>query len=226
MRDPLLAPLAESYLKVQKSRLSIEARLRAARKKGILNQEEERVLEHIHSTLLALEKEIMKTARERLRDHPLWDWCKNVKGLGPMAALIFLGYVDVEKATSAGKVWKLFGLAVGPDGKAERKRHGKVAGFNPHLKTRAWLMARNIIMNRDPYYYQLYLERKRYYETRPDRVALKEKERGWHKHNHLMAMRWMIKLVLSHMLEICRRYLGLPFPRHRNYIPPKPIHHP
>jgi len=66
---------------------------------------------------------------EQLREHPLWSWCERVKGMGPVACLTFLGFIDPFVADTAGKAKSYFGLRPGA-----RMRRGE--GLRVNLETK------------------------------------------------------------------------------------------
>lgn len=222
----ILSTYTDLYLKIQRSRGSLEKRLEKMKEKFSEEEfkDDMRTFETTHAWFLDMEKKFLARAKEIIgEEHPLWKFAENIKGLSYIAIMTFMGVIDIKKATSAGKVWAKFGLGVNEEGKAWRKVSGEKTRFNPLLKGRAWLMIRNIILAKGEPYYSLYLMRKEYYSNRPDRLALKDKEKGWKAHNDNMTKRWTLKLLLSHMWEICRRYEGLPIPKHKNYIAPPPL---
>ena len=173
-----------------------------------------------HAKRQRKEEELMlKQAKEIFQGSELWAWCERVKGLGEVAALTLLSYVNPEIASSAGKVWKYTGWT--PDAKL---RAGQQGSFAPGAKGRIYVLANNVFIQTDPYYRKIYDLKKEYYENRPDILAEKEtNKKSWKKHVHLRAFRFMLKIILSHALEIIRQEEGLEFPRpHRWYIPIKP----
>jgi len=96
--------------------------------------------------LYAEEKRLLKDFENVAEDTLIWKWSKNVKGLGPVGCMTFLGFINPD-ATSAGKIWKYFGYA--PDSKLVK---GQKANFNREAKGRAWVIATNVIRAGDPYY--------------------------------------------------------------------------
>jgi len=202
--------LARAYLDVQQTRLAFEGRMRALRNRKEEGSDVYNLLLSHRNTLKEQERNLLKSARKLFQDHELWGWCKRVRGLGVVAAMTFLGYINPEIATSAGKIWKIAGFA--PDAKL---RKGRKAGFNPELKGRFWLIGRNVYLKRDDYYFPLYQAKREYYLTK--RHDLRSPKRI-----NAMSFRWLIKLLISHAWELIRKAEGLPINPHHNYIPPKP----
>jgi len=192
--------------------------------------------------LYAEEKRLLKDFENVAEDTLIWKWSKNVKGLGPVGCMTFLGFINPD-ATSAGKIWKYFGYA--PDSKLVK---GQKANFNREAKGRAWVIATNVIRAGDPYYTALYKAKKKYYlkvrgmekyiedptkcpdyekcmellRAKAKRLGRPVKKPPCRAHVDNRAKRWLIKLLLSHAWELIRREMGQEIPKHRNYIPPKP----
>jgi len=132
-----------------------------------------RLIRRYHSSLYDAEKWFLREVSEMLKLHPLWRWCEAVKGLGPVAALTFLSFIDPEKADTAGKVKAYAGMVPG-----KARRSGQRVNVNFEFKGRVWLITRNVIMHRDPYYYPLYMQKKQYYLENSRRVW-DEKRQEW-----------------------------------------------
>ncbi|MEM2613257.1 MAG: hypothetical protein QXO15_03400 [Nitrososphaerota archaeon] len=120
--------LARVYLDLQHLRIAVESRLRELGESPE-DMEAYRLLSALHSRLYNEEKEWLNQVKELLKDHPIWEYCEKVKGMGPVAALTFLGYINPYEAVSAGKVWAYFGFT--PESKL---KSGKKANFNPEAK--------------------------------------------------------------------------------------------
>lgn len=170
-----------------------------------------------HDRLHDEEKFLLKQSQALFKDHPIWVWCERVRGLGPVAAMTFLGYIDPYRINTAGKLWAFIGEKPG-----QRMISGTRGKYNPELKGRFWMIGRNIIMAQDDYYAAMYDIEKKFYHNRPDMKAQEGILKGWKGKTHAMAMKWMRKMVESHALEIMRRSEELEFFPHRFYIPPKP----
>ena len=211
-----------------------------------------------------MELEMLKDAEEVYQKTELWDWCRDTKGLGPVSAMIFLGYINTEKATHAGKVFAYIGAMPG----AKRKK-GRKGNFDEEIKSKFWYTAENTIRHKDPYYYNIYSVKKEFYRNRPDLLYLMAhgggknegfaarkwwdqpnqdwnflksldllksgylyksgdggKMEGWDGWMNLMAVRYVMKILISHALEIMRRsdgYQVTPVEQfHRNPLPIKP----
>ena len=240
--------LCRNYVDTQQLRIAEQHRLyklyEMAEKRGEEPPEDiVKILEARIKVLKAEEKAIVKEVKNLVSNLELFQFCKRVKGLGIVSAMEFLGYVDIEKATSAGKIKAYAGLA--PDRKFTK---GEKIKFNPEVKGKFWLFARNVIMHKDEYYYQLYLAKKDYYlkkreferfaenpelcpkyeeckrklEAKANRMGRKPKKPACKAHADGMAKVWLASLIVSHMWEITRKEFNLPVSKHRMHIPPKP----
>jgi|SRR5215510_2888200 len=169
------------------------------------------------------ETDILKESAKIFNVTKLWQWCERVKGLGPVAAMTFVGYINPEVAKTQDRMHSYLGLT--PN---QLKRKGVQVNFNPQLKGRfLGVICQNLIRARDPYYSAIYNIKKDYYRERPDLLAKQKK--GFNAHTHKMALRIMAKIIVSHAFELLQLDRGIdpkanqttPH-RRRNYLPIKP----
>jgi len=243
----VLQMIARCYLDMQQMRTACDHRIIKLYERGAdPDSDLVRLLQAYKGRLKGEEEWLLKEAKPYVEKHPLWEYCGRVKGLGRVAALMFLGFINPHKATSAAKLWSYAMLT--PKSKLVS---GEKAKGNPLFKGRCWLAIRNIIMARDEMYYAVYQAKKDYYlhtkgeveyvknpklcpryeecrrrllrkATRLGREPKKFPCRG---HINEKARRWTLKLLLSHVLEIMREWELLPVDHmrsHWNYIRPKP----
>lgn len=172
-----------------------------------------------HSARLSIEeKTLLKEAKTLYKTHELWNYCERVKGLGPVAAMTFLGYINPYVVKTAGQMNAYLGLI--PNMK---RVAGERSKFNPEIKGRfRGVIVKNVIMARDPYYSALIKAKKEYLANRPDLAAKKLTEKGWKGHINNMALRWLTQILISHAIEVIRRSENLEVYPRRNYIPVKP----
>lgn len=237
--------LCRNYVDIQHLRIAEQLRLNKLLKSGEEPPEDivNTLVTHIR-VLQSEEKAIVNEVKKYIKSAELFKFCKRVRGLGVVSAMEFLGYVDIYKATSAGKIKAYAGII--PGGRFEK---GKNLKINPEVKGKFWLFARNVVMKKDDYYYPLYRAKKEYYlkmrqfekfaenpETCPNYEECKEKLENKAKrmgrepknppcraHAEGMAKFWLASLIVSHMWEITRKEYGLQVSRHRMHIPPKPV---
>jgi len=251
-----MAVHARNYLQLQKVRMATDARIRMLKKEA--NEKGEQPDAAILSLRLQYrkmlfddEKKALKMAHDVMKDHPLWTWCEGVKGMGPVAGLTIIGFINPYKATTAGHAKAYLGLIPSKEDATVcmKMTSGEQANFNPFAKARVIQVAEKVVMAKDPYYYPLYLKKKRYYmeergmaayledptlcprydECAKKLVAAAKREGRKPKppackgHIDAMAKRWLAELIVSHGLEIMRETEGFDievFKLHRGYIPP------
>ena len=118
--------------------------------------------------------------------------------------------------------------------------------------TAIWLLQRNVLLHQDIYYAAIYRTVKYYYTYRADmwdRAKMKKAstddipedkaartaildihgadywvptQRGWRGYVDNMARKFVLKMLVSHGVQIIRESYGQEFPKHHNYVPPKP----
>lgn len=184
------------------------------------------VLQEHHRKLYQQEKSLLKEAVELAEGSALVDFCKSVRGFGDVAALTFLGYINPLRMKRIPRMNAAFGLT--PD---SRLKKGVQAKFNPKTKGRFWMVTRNVIMAKDPYYTPFYQMKKQYLSKRPDLLFDREKKKkGWKAKINGMGYRWFIKLLLSNAWEmVYLTYTKKDWQNSPNYrphnprIPPKPL---
>ena len=151
--------LCRAYLDLQQLRMSCYHRLRKM-KEAKAPQWLIQIMEDHYQTLKAEEKDLLEDISVKMKEKQplLYSWCENVKGLGVVACLMFLGFINPLICDTAGKAKAYFGVVPGAKLKA-----GKKGKYNPHAKGRLWLITRNVIMQKDDYYYPLFQKKKEYY---------------------------------------------------------------
>jgi len=236
--------LARTYLALQRERIAQEARLRKLTEQkadpSILQ-----IMEHHATRFRNDEKAFLQDITAILKEHPIFEWAENVKGLGKVGAFILL-HINPYKAQTVGQAKAFCGLA------PELGLHsGRQANFDPRLKGRIWVITRNILMAKDPYYTPIYEAKKQYYlETcgyaeyiknpqlcpnyqecrqrlinKAKRLGRKPKPPPCRAHVDNLARRFLAGILIGNALEILRSYEELRVDNiraHRNYIPPKP----
>ena len=140
----------------QRSRIAADARMRRMEELGF-EETDELYQDQLEQKTAALnaENSTLKTAYNRLHGHPLYDYCDIIKGYGPVACLTFMSFIDPFKANTGGKAKAYFGLV--PDA---RLVAGARAHYNLEAKGRTYVILTNIMMQKDPTYYNLYLQKK------------------------------------------------------------------
>lgn len=181
-----------NYVDQQRVRIAAENRIRRMQELGFEDTDElfQDQLEQKTSALNA-EQSTLKTAFDRLHGHPLYEYCEVIKGYGPVACLTFMSYIDPFKASTGGKAKAYFGLV--PDAKLVA---GEKAHYNLEAKGRTYVILTSIMMQKDPTYYDLYLQKK---------VMLHDNPRGAPNHlNEIVDWPPFSKIIDDP--EICPRY--------------------
>jgi len=209
----------ETFFDIQKTRIAVTNRIKAYQRLGVEVPGE---LNWFLEDTRLLEDKIKFRIMNVMKHMPLYtEWASKVKGIGPLLlaqAVALIG--DISRFPNVSKLWKYSGYHV-EEGKAPRKRRGAKASWNHKLKTVFWKIGRQLIMAKGSYY-RYYLKFRKYYDERED---LKDES---DLHKHMMAMRRMIKLFISHLWAVWRELEGLPVTEpypiailgHKTYISP------
>ena len=135
-------------------------RKRAANQKRALseNGEPHQVLAWLFDQSEVLEKQIARALDKYSAADPLGEWARGIIGIGPVIAAGLLAHIDLEKAPTAGAVWRFAGLD--PSLKWDK---GQKRPFNAELKTLCWKIGESFVKvsgNEDSFYGRIYRERK------------------------------------------------------------------
>jgi hypothetical protein len=123
------------------------------------------ILKH-YNQLNREENEMLKECEEFFKPLPIWEYCQNVKGMKEVAAMTCCGFINPFKMKTVGQLWSYVGYSP-HSGKLVRGEQGR---SNPLAKGRFFIICRNVMMARDPYYWEIYKIKKDYYLQRPDLV--------------------------------------------------------
>lgn len=176
-------------------------------------------------------------------------WAKSIVGIGPVIAAGLLAHVDIEKAPTAGHIWRFAGLDPTVKwGKGEKRP------WNAQLKVLTWKAGESFVKQQsrpNDVYGKIYVERKMLEIARNERGDFKDQaeaslaEKNFGKDTaaraayeqgmlppariHLRAQRYAVKLFLAHFHHVLYedRY-GTPPPKpyviehggHTHYIAP------
>ena len=170
----------------------------------------------LYRRLLDYEDAVMKAVEDMVSEHVMWPWLSSVKGVGSLHAAVILSEVDIEKADTISSLWKFAGYCPGP-----RPRRGEKRWYNAFLKRTLYLVGQRFIILKTQPYEEVYRSAKARYSARQD---LKDAPKI---RIHLMSMRKMIQVFLSHLWLLWRWKLGLsirpPYPleylAHADFIP-------
>lgn len=220
--------LVDAYYTMQEDRIRASNQIRALSESG----EPHRVLQWLFDQTETLEKQIKRSLGKYSESDPLGRWALSICGIGPVIAAGLLAHIDIEKAETAGAIYRFAGLDP-----TQTWEKGQKRPWNGQLKTLQWKIGQSFmkVQGRDnDVYGRLYKERKEYElarneagELKPQADAKLEKYRigkttdayAWYSagklppaHIDARARRWVVKLFLSHYHEVAYfvRYNRLP----------------
>lgn len=146
----------------------------------------------------------------------VYPWAEQIRGVGPLAlGLIVAETGDLSKYANPAKVWKRMGLAVAPDGKAQRRISGRgdlskgktrddataeaiAMGYSPRRRSLMHVVGECLLKLNDGEYRALYDGRKAYEQaTSPDLRLIQ---------HHKRALRYIEKRFLKHLWQEWRRH--------------------
>lgn len=132
---------AQFFYDLQKLRIATSNRGRGDRKEGemapCLDDDDAEFLAKMAAGLGDLEDQALKHVAKGLKGIEVYEsWLKHQRGVGPTMAAVLLSSYKIENFDSVSKVWAYSGLAVTPDGRAQRRVKGKKDTFNPWLKAK------------------------------------------------------------------------------------------
>jgi len=171
----------------------------------------EKELEEFYLKLRATEDDVNKTLKKWVEQFPIYtEHLIKVRGIGHIISAGLVAWLyPIKKFNHVSKLWRYCGLAV-IDGKAERRKKGEKLHYSPKLKSFCWNIGASFIRQNAEKsgYRKLYDEFKEQYQRK---TAKRKYDKGSRKmHVHLMALRKMVKIFLSHFWEVSRKMEKLP----------------
>src|SRR5262245_51121976 len=121
--------LVDSYYMMQEDRKRFANKSRAR----VEQKEPHALIPWLQGQSLRLEKEIHKALAVWADDQKPGRWAQSIVGIGPVITSGLLAHIDIEKAPTAGKIWRYAGLD--PTVKWEK---GQKRPWNASLKTLCW----------------------------------------------------------------------------------------
>ena len=221
--------LVDSYYMMQKNRMRLASQTRALEEQ----KEPAALAPWLTAQSERFEREIKKALHVWAQEQPVGKWCFSICGIGPVITAGLLAHIDIEKASTAGKIWSFAGL--NPTVKWNK---GEKRPWNASLRTLSWKIGESFVKvsGRDnDIYGKLWLARKELEQRRNDEGKNKEealrkaptvgKSTEAYKHYsaghlppgqiHARAKRYAVKMFLSHLHHVM--YLS-----HYKTAPPKP----
>lgn len=98
--------LVDSYYNTQETRKRLANQTRAMNESG----EPYDLLTWYFEQNRSLEKFLKVTLDVFSANHPVGEWMRSIKGVGPVIAAGFLSHIDITKAVTAGHIWRFAGL--------------------------------------------------------------------------------------------------------------------
>ncbi len=158
-----------------------------------------------------MEEYIDNQMKLTVSDHPVWkNWLNQVKGIELRLAAKVVGVMasafkegeGPEHYGSISQAWSFLGLGT-VNGKAAKAVKGQPLPYNSTAKSVLLGQVGPSLIRAQGAYYQLYKTRRAY------------EERNGAKNVHRRAIRWMVKIFVSHTLEIWWSAYGLPIREER-----------
>lgn len=243
--------LVSMYYRIQKDRIAVQAQLREMIKadnpkltadevKDIISYMREPdwlpdlFLGWVFRVMHDIEDDIKKALQDYTDREYMGAWAKRTVGIGPVIAAGLAAHIDIEKAKTAGSIWRLAGLdPTSKWGKGEKRP------WDAELKTLCWKAGESFVKvqnRKGDVYGHLYAKRKAYEAALNDQgqyadqakaraegaknkgtVAYQSYKEGRLPlgHLHSRAKRWAVKLFLAHYFEEAYRH-------HYGKEPPEP----
>lgn len=212
-----ISSLVDLYYRVQEHRIALgnqsTSLLKLSRPTSIVD--------HFFNQLSTLERQVTSALEVWTSADQAGAWAKSQVGIGPVLAAAAIAKIDIEKARTAGAVWRYFGLDPSVTwGKGERRP------WDADAKVLAWKIGDSFVKvsgRDDAFYGKIYRERKQYEIDRDVRgdnatTAAKTLEtkkfkdvatRKVYESGHLppgrldlRARRYASKLFLAHLWEV------------------------
>ena len=100
-----------------------------------LTEKQQKFMTDASDVLLSLEKKAFTNLNHLLKPIDIYEWLTEQKGVGPTMSAVLLSYIDIERCETVSQLWSYCGLSVS-GGKAQVRKRGEKANYNPFLKTK------------------------------------------------------------------------------------------
>lgn len=100
--------LVDTYYNTQEQRIRIQGQLRSVHQ-GV-DDAPAGLLDWLLEQNMMLEKQVAAALKHYALAHPVGQWATGMKGVGPVIAASLLAHIDIEKAQTAGCIWRFAGL--------------------------------------------------------------------------------------------------------------------
>jgi hypothetical protein len=224
--------LVDHYYQMQENRIRSDGQIRSMQSTA----EPHRVLSWLSDGTATLETQIKLALGVYSKSHPVGNWSRTVKGIGPVIAAGLLAHIDITKAPTVGHIWRFAGLDPTVKWNKSEKRP-----WNAALKRLCWIIGESFVKVSgydDAFFGKIYQQRKAWEAQKNAELAYKDQAlsriegpravgktteayKFYSKgmlppgHLHARAKRYAVKLFLSKWHEMAYR-------EHYKTEPPKP----
>lgn len=210
--------MVDAYYQIQEYRKASGNQTTALEKQGEPNE----VISWLFTQQEVLENQIKRALDAWTDGNKISQWAKSITGIGPVISAGLLAHIDINKAPTAGHIWRFAGLDPTVSWSKGQKRP-----WNASLKVLCWKIGESFVKvsGRDSDVYgKLYLERKRIETEANERGAFAEQavtklanvkigkntEAYGHyssgklppAHIHARAKRYAVKIFLAHYQHV------------------------
>jgi hypothetical protein len=122
------------------------------------------LLLHFAAQFRTLERQMVLALDDYSTSTIVGRWSRSVKGIGPVIAAGLQAWLDIEKAPTAGHIWRYCGL----DPTSKRVKGQKI-NYNPAVKVLCWKIGQSFVKvsgKEDAVYGQIYRQRKEYEQVK------------------------------------------------------------
>ena len=211
--------LVDAYYMMQENRKRSDNQVRALSK----DNEPHAIIQYIAREASVLETQIQRVLDKYTNQHPLGTWLRSIKGIGPVISAGILAHIDIEKAPTAGHIWRFAGLDP-----TRKWGKGQKRPWNAELKRLCWIIGECFVKVSgydDALYGKIWAARKLVEEENNEKGMYSEKAaeilkaKPDHKqkaiyatgklppsHVHSRAKRYAVKIFLSHVHHVMYRH--------------------
>lgn len=242
------------YYSIQKSRMGARNK-ESAHQRNVDVLADPVLITRLKDELKKVEKQCSRGLKAFASAQPLGVWAMSNHGVGHVICAGLLAHIDMNRAVTAGAIWKFAGIIPPELIKWEK---GQKRPYNAALKTLCWKLGesfKKVSGNPEAFYGKIYQERKAFEVAQNESGKLKEQahkrlalamKKGYKVSKEqveiwesgklqamgldLRAMRYTVKIFLSHYHTVGRTMMGLPLVKpwvlahmpetHVHYIPP------
>jgi hypothetical protein len=171
--------LVANYYQAQETRKRLDMQLRhLGDRVQSMNEDDIKTMNHLADVYSEAEKEIARVFPKMLTT-PVDAWLLAQRGVGPITAMGLRAHIDIERAPTAGAIWKFAGLV--PKELNEYGK-GKKRPYNAQLKQICWHIGQGFMkQHNDPdcFYGKIYRQRKLYEIAQNEAGAYSEKAKAF-----------------------------------------------